>query len=184
MSWGDILRNSPWYVSSSAPVSRSNSRRSSGSTPMRALAATGPAHTSMPSTHTWPASGRSNPVAMRSVVVLPAPLGPTRPKNDPRGTSSDRPATATFGPNRFTRPRSTTAGQACATARGPGPLRAGRSLGRGGAGLGRRPGARLRAPRAEGRGLRRRPQPELGLDRLEPLMALLVDRRLLHLEHP
>ena len=69
------------------PRSRSKSARSSGSTPMRAFAAIGSVHTSMPSTHTCPRSGRSSPVAMRSVVVLPAPLGPTMPKNDPRGTS-------------------------------------------------------------------------------------------------
>jgi hypothetical protein len=81
---------------------------------MRAFAAIGSAHTSMPSTHTWPRSGRSKPVAMRSVVVLPAPLGPTMPKNDPRGTSTLISATATFGPNDFPRPRTVSAGHAAA----------------------------------------------------------------------
>ena len=35
-----------------------------------------------------PASGRRSPVAMLSMVVLPAPLGPTMPKMLPRGTVS------------------------------------------------------------------------------------------------
>ena len=43
-------------------------------------------------------------VANERVVVFPAPFGPTRPKNDPVGTSRSMPSTATFSPNRFTRP--------------------------------------------------------------------------------
>ena len=99
-----MLRSRPWNSSSSRPRSRSNSARSSGSTPMRAFAAIGSVHTSMPSTHTCPRSGRSSPVAMRSVVVLPAPLGPTMPKNEPRGTSRLISATAIFGPNALAKP--------------------------------------------------------------------------------
>src|SRR5579871_889155 len=147
---------------------------------MRALAAAGSAQTSIPSTQTCPASGRSRPVAMRSVVVLPAPLGPTRPKNEPRGTSSDSPATATFAPNRLARPRSTTAGQASYNGRRLG-LCAGRGLGR------RRPGLRCRLallrPGGDGGRLRRRAEAELGLDGLEATVALLVHRRLFDLEH-
>ena len=41
------------------------------------LAATGSASASMPATRIEPASGRSRPAIMRSVVVLPAPFGPS-----------------------------------------------------------------------------------------------------------
>src|SRR6202023_63961 len=75
-----------------------------------ALASTGRSHTSTPSTHTWPRSGRSRPVARRSVVVFPAPLGPTIPKKDPWATSRSTPATAGFGPNDFASPRARNAG--------------------------------------------------------------------------
>jgi len=58
----------------------------SGSTPISAFAATGSAQTSRPKIRTVPPSGRSRPTAIDSDVVLPAPFGPTRPKNDPAGT--------------------------------------------------------------------------------------------------
>src|SRR5262245_66448314 len=45
---------------------------------------------------------------MRSVVVLPAPLGPSRPKQTPAGTSRSMPSTATRAPKRFTTPRAST----------------------------------------------------------------------------
>ena len=44
---------------------------------MICLAATGSASASMPKIEIDPASGRSSPATMRSVVVLPAPLGPS-----------------------------------------------------------------------------------------------------------
>ena len=47
---------------------------------------------------------------MDSVVVLPAPFGPSRPKNEPAGTSRSTPATASLVSNRLTRPRSDIAG--------------------------------------------------------------------------
>ena len=59
-----------------------------------AFAATGFAHTSTPCTQALPASGRRSPVAIDSVVVLPAPFGPTSPKNEPCGTTRSTPATA------------------------------------------------------------------------------------------
>ena len=46
---------------------------------------------------------------MASVVVLPAPFGPTRPNMLPRGTSRSTPATATTAPKRLASPRSCTA---------------------------------------------------------------------------
>src|SRR3990170_6231776 len=51
-----------------------------------------------------PASGRSRPVTIERVVVLPAPLGPTIPKIDPACTVRSMPATATVSPNRLTSP--------------------------------------------------------------------------------
>ena len=39
----------------------------------------------------------------RIVVVLPAPLGPSRPKISPRSTSNERWSTATTSPYRLTR---------------------------------------------------------------------------------
>src|SRR2546421_8320236 len=42
---------------------------------------------------------------MDSDVVLPAPFGPSRPKNEPVGTSRSTPSTATTRSNRLTRSR-------------------------------------------------------------------------------
>src|SRR5687767_8297644 len=42
---------------------------------------------------------------MRSVVVFPAPSGPTSPNTSPRATSRFRPSTATSEPNRRVRLR-------------------------------------------------------------------------------
>ena len=44
--------------------------------------------------------GRSRVVSMRSVVVLPAPLGPRKPTSSPGATSMSTPATATTAPRR------------------------------------------------------------------------------------
>ena len=46
---------------------------------------------------------------MRSVVVLPAPFGPTMPKNEPGATSRSTWSTATLGPNVLRRPRAVSA---------------------------------------------------------------------------
>ena len=46
---------------------------------------------------------------MLSVVVLPAPFGPTRPKNEPTGMSRDSPLTAILRSKRLYRPRMETA---------------------------------------------------------------------------
>ncbi len=45
-----------------------------------------------------PASGISTPRIMLMVVVLPAPLGPTRPTISPRPTLKEIPSTATAPP--------------------------------------------------------------------------------------
>jgi hypothetical protein len=77
---------------------------------MRDFTATGSAHTSWPTIRTEPSSGRSSPVTIDSVVVFPAPFGPTRPMNRPDGRSRSMPATAACSPNRFHSPRTRTAG--------------------------------------------------------------------------
>src|SRR5262245_37007504 len=48
---------------------------------------------------TVPDDGRIRPASMRSVVVLPAPFGPTSAKISPARTSNDTSSTATRGPN-------------------------------------------------------------------------------------
>src|SRR5262245_10553520 len=59
---------------------------------------------SMPSTTTEPASGTSNPAAMRSAVVLPQPLGPSSVTSSPAVSSRSRCASAVVEPNRFCTP--------------------------------------------------------------------------------
>jgi hypothetical protein len=44
------------------------------------------------------------PFSILMVVVLPAPFGPSKPKNSPSLTVNDMPSTAVSSPNRFTRP--------------------------------------------------------------------------------
>src|SRR6185503_12601625 len=63
-----------------------------------------------PSIVTSPAVGRRRPVSILMVVLLPAPLGPRKPKNRPRGTSNEMPSTATFLRKAFVRWRTTIAG--------------------------------------------------------------------------
>ncbi len=43
--------------------------------------------TSRPSNITWPASASIRPIVMRKLVVLPAPLGPSRPTTSPASTA-------------------------------------------------------------------------------------------------
>ena len=50
--------------------------------------------TDQPAISAVPADGRSSVASIRSVVVLPAPLGPTRPKISPSSTIRSMPATA------------------------------------------------------------------------------------------
>src|SRR2546428_12585473 len=59
---------------------------------------------------TSPAVGRSRPVSILMVVLLPAPLGPRKPKKRPRGTSKETSSTATFLRKALVRWRTTMAG--------------------------------------------------------------------------
>ena len=63
---------------------------------MRRLAEAAPA--GAPSTVAVPDVGRARPSRSFTAVVLPAPLGPRKPKTSPRGTDIERPATAVTDP--------------------------------------------------------------------------------------
>src|SRR6185312_5867672 len=64
---------------------------------------------SCPSTRSWPPLAIACPVSSRIVVDLPAPLGPSRPRQMPSGTSRSSPSTAVIVPKRLTTPRSSIA---------------------------------------------------------------------------
>ena len=57
--------------------------------------------TSVPSSRILPAVGGSKPAIMRSVVVFPQPLGPSREKNSPGWISSEMSSTAVTSSNRL-----------------------------------------------------------------------------------
>ena len=59
-----------------------------------------------------PSVGSSKPPIIRSVVVLPHPLGPSRAKNEPRGISRSRASTASVSPKRLVTPRRAMSGLA------------------------------------------------------------------------
>ena len=74
---------------------RSGSRLFSwGMTPRRALIAEGSLFTSMPKTVTVPLVGGMKQEMMRITVVLPAPLGPRKPKHSPSAMATSMPLTA------------------------------------------------------------------------------------------
>ena len=78
---------------------KSGSRLSSwGTTPIRARTARPAAGIASPSTVSSPPLGGEWPRIMRSVVVLPAPFGPSSPKQPPRGTRRSMPSTTVFAP--------------------------------------------------------------------------------------
>src|SRR4051794_10927816 len=74
-----------------------------------ALSATG----SRPSTRTLPPSGRRYPSHVSTVVVFPAPFGPSTAATVPRPTARSTPPTATLAPYRLTRPTPSPTGCVC-----------------------------------------------------------------------
>ncbi len=58
----------------------------------------GSLRTSMPATVSSPEVTGDTQVIMRMVVVLPAPLGPRKPKHSPSWTSKSTPSTAVRSP--------------------------------------------------------------------------------------
>ena len=79
---------------------------------MRARARAGATRRFAPATCSEPLVAGNNPHSIRNVVVLPAPLGPSRPKISPRRTSNEVLATAVKSPKRRTRSRTTMTGSA------------------------------------------------------------------------
>src|SRR5216684_5963852 len=65
---------------------------------------------SNPNTRTRPLSGRASPTSIRIVVVLPAPLGPRKPKTSPAASSKETSETASRRPKRLTRCSATRTG--------------------------------------------------------------------------
>src|SRR5437016_11960231 len=63
----------------------------------------------MPDTNTCPSSALRRPSRISTVVVLPAPFGPSRPKISRSFTRNDMPSTATRLPYRFRSPSTTMA---------------------------------------------------------------------------
>src|SRR5215510_7997245 len=59
---------------------------------------------SCPATRTVPASAFINVVSTFTVVVLPAPFGPSREKTVPAGTSRSMPSSTVLSPNAFRSP--------------------------------------------------------------------------------
>src|SRR5260221_8614324 len=70
---------------------------------MRRLAGSVAAARGGPAIRTSPRSGVSSPAAIETVVVLPAPFGPSRPTIWPARTENDTSVTATSDPNDFRR---------------------------------------------------------------------------------
>jgi hypothetical protein len=69
-----------------------------GTTPTRMRASRAARGTGAPTSSIVPPSGSIRPRQQRSVVVLPAPLGPSSPKHSPRRMSNDNPRTTSLPP--------------------------------------------------------------------------------------
>src|SRR3990172_4597507 len=77
---------------------------------MRSFSASGARLTEWPATRASPSVGGRIPASIRSVVVLPAPSGPTRPNRSPRGIAKLSRSTAVTGPKARVSPVSSIAG--------------------------------------------------------------------------
>src|SRR5437588_341722 len=69
----------------------------------------GSLRTSIPPTKAWPSSALRRPSRISTVVVLPAPLGPSNPKISRSSTRKEMPSTATRFPYRLRSPSTTIA---------------------------------------------------------------------------
>src|SRR5579883_2444337 len=105
---------------------------------------------SWPSKRTWPESGFSTPSRQLNSVVLPAPLGPTRPTDSAGSTSMETLSRARMPPKCLQIERASSRAISGAAAWGAG---AGFAAGRGLLGLGR-PSVGARRCRADHRGCR------------------------------
>lgn len=91
-------RPTPWYAAWKTRLSRTPSERSRfcrcGTTASFAHTATASVRTSSPATRAIPDVGTTRVVRTPTVVVFPAPFGPSRPNTSPSPTSNDSPSTA------------------------------------------------------------------------------------------
>ncbi len=93
-----MSESSPTRTRFCRPVRSGSSVASCAATPMWRRTSPGCCTTSIPATVAWPASGRARVVRMRTAVVFPAPLGPSRPRMEPAGTEKSTPASAWVSP--------------------------------------------------------------------------------------
>ena len=85
-----------WVSSDSSGVKKTSAASSCGTTPMAARASRGRSSMSRSQILTVPEVLRVRPARMLMKVDLPAPLGPSRPKIEPRGTCRSMPFRARF----------------------------------------------------------------------------------------
>jgi hypothetical protein len=95
----------------SSPVSRLSTAVSWPVTPIAARTASGSRARSWPATRTSPPSAPIRMDRMCTVVVLPAPLGPSSAKIVPSGTSRSMPSSTTWSPNDLRSPAAAIAGR-------------------------------------------------------------------------
>ena len=93
-----IPKKRPWKYRFSHTVSARSRVFVWGTTPISCLAIAGWRTTSTPPTNASPDVGITRVVSMLAVVVLPAPLGPSRPKISPSQTVRLSPSTAVTPP--------------------------------------------------------------------------------------
>src|SRR5438445_444779 len=77
--------------------------------PIRPFTWSGSSRTSMPATRARPSSASRSPSRISTVVVLPAPFGPSKPKISRSLTRNEMPSTATRLPYRLRSPSTTIA---------------------------------------------------------------------------
>jgi len=114
MRCGRNRRGMPYSLANNSrfsyPVSAPSAESICDTYPMLRRTSTGWRTVSNPDTLAVPEFGRSIVVSILMVVVLPAPLGPSRPKIEPATTLNDRSLTAVTSPKRRVKPRVSTAG--------------------------------------------------------------------------
>src|ERR1700688_97223 len=85
----------------SHPVRSRSEVSACGMTPIFSRTWRGWRATSKPATNAWPSVGGISVVSILTIVVLPAPLGPSSPKTSPRRTSKLTLSTAVKAPKRL-----------------------------------------------------------------------------------
>src|SRR3954462_15271901 len=94
----------------SSPVRFSSTAAFWPARPMRERSCAASRTTARAATRAVPASGERSVERMRTVGVLPAPLGPSTPRTVPGAASSSTPSSARTSPNDLTRPLTSIAG--------------------------------------------------------------------------